>query len=690
MYRRYQSGTLGEDGLACLAAAAEALGERWDYRELRRKFRISNRGLTTDQLLAVAKEMNLQGTPKPLDVDPKGVTRPTIVAWTHGRYVLLVPSRSRRPKIFDPSSGWRSSTTSEIADNASGEMIELSLATPPERHSTFETVRIAKLLRWHPQIRGVLAHVLVMSLFLQAYVVLSPLYLKFLIDDVIARGDNGLLVAAALGFGLLAVFNTVASVLKDIALQTLNNQLSWDMTNRVFGRLLNLPLQWFQGRVFADTLGRLHDVERVRAALSALTGALFDALLAATSLIALWLMSPMILGVAVAGIAFMLLLRIFTIPMGLDLGSQAVVAGVAEQTKRMEAVRAIQTVKALRSEEVIESDWRQHLRRSLKANRRSMIFGTLVGGSLGLVGSAMTIVAIYLGALSIIAGGFTVGMLTAALAYLGQFSQSSNSLFQQLMAWRMSAVQLDRIGDIVLEPEQQARIEEKSNLPKAPFEPASLKVEGLTFRYAPQEPAHLQELHLDVRPGEHVAIVGPSGGGKSTLLKILAGLYRPDGGRVAINGKDIECFGAEEFRRTVGMVMQEDHLLTGTVSENVALFVPEPDRGRIWETLEAVGIDEEVRLLARGIDTPVGDMGASLSGGQRQRLLLARAIFRRPALLLLDEATSHLDPVSEAKVIGTLRDLRMTRITVAHRANVAEAADRVVRLRAGRLVPEPK
>ncbi|MEP7007370.1 MAG: peptidase domain-containing ABC transporter [Sphingomonas bacterium] len=685
--RRYQSGIIGEDGLACLAVAADQLGERWDYRVLRSTFRISSRGLTAAQLLDLGREMNLAGTLRPEGTDVAALVTPAVVIRSDGRFALLAsPMTKGRAQIFDPLFGWRRASLAELQLNLTGEAVEVRLAGAATRHEPPRKVRLSALLRWNSDIRQMVLHVIVISLFLQAYVVASPLYLRYLIDDVIAPGDANLLTLATVGFGLLAVFNTVAAVLRACAIQSLNNQLSWDMTSKVFGRLLTLPLQWFQGRLLADTLGRLQDVEKVRGALASLSSAVFDALLAAVSLLALFWMSPMLTAVALAGIGVLILIRVLSVPAGLDLGGQAVMAGIAEQAKRMEAVRAIQTIKAVRAEEIIESDWRGRLTESLRTSQKSMLFGTVVGALQALVGSAMTMAAIYLGARGILAGTFTVGMLTAILAYLGQFTQSSLALFQQLMSWRMLAVQLDRIGDIILEPSPPRPMPAEPRVVMDGARADRLRAERLTFRYAPTESAHLDQVELDVAAGEHVAIVGPSGCGKSTFLKLLTGLYTPESGQVFLNDRAIETISPAELRRTVGVVMQDDHLLTGTVAENVALFASEADPDRIWESLEAAGLADEVKHLPRGLKTSLGDMGATLSGGQKQRLLIARALYRRPSILVLDEATSHLDPRSEARIIQTLRDLRMTRITVAHRPDVAAAADRVLRLDAGRLV----
>jgi ATP-binding cassette subfamily B protein len=218
-----------------------------------------------------------------------------------------------------------------------------------------------------------------------------------------------------------------------------------------------------------------------------------------------------------------------------------------------------------------------------------------------------------------------------------------------------------------------------------------LRCEQVSFAYGgPGTPLVLREVSFAVRPGEHVAVVGRSGSGKTTLARLLLGLYRPTRGRIWIDGWDLRQLDLAAYRRQVGVVLQEDLLLCGTVRDNIALGDPQPDLERVIEAARQVGADEFIAALPNGYETVVGERGLTLSGGQRQRLSLARALYRQPRLLVLDEATSALDRRTEESVHQGLAAARAgrTTVTIAHSLTTARTADRILVLQGGVLVEQ--
>jgi ATP-binding cassette subfamily B protein RaxB len=172
-------------------------------------------------------------------------------------------------------------------------------------------------------------------------------------------------------------------------------------------------------------------------------------------------------------------------------------------------------------------------------------------------------------------------------------------------------------------------------------------------------------------------MMGPSGGGKTTLVKIMLGLLEPTSGEVLVDGIPLSTIGAQAYREQVGAVMQEDQLLSGSIADNICFFDPAYDQDRMIECARLAGVHDEIMTMPMTYNSLIGDMGSSLSGGQKQRVLLARALYRQPKLLFLDEGTAHLDTEKEAEVHRNLRALSMTRINIAHRPGMSAAADRV-------------
>jgi ATP-binding cassette subfamily B protein RaxB len=502
----------------------------------------------------------------------------------------------------------------------------------------------------------------------------------------VVTGGRDLLTMAALAFGLLCLFNGVATFLRAIVQSNINSLLSWDMGLRVFRHMIRLPLEWFQQRKLADILSRLSGVDQIRNALSSVLSALFDGLLAIALLIAIALLSPVVLWVALISLAINLLVRFIAIPVGHRLNSRAVLAAVGEQGKRMETLRSIQSIKSMAGELARESDWSSRFAEMLQASRDYAIFNLSISAIISTISGIAVIVVIYLSANAVMAGASTIGIMTASIAYLTQFNQSASNVFQQFIYWRMLDVQLERLADVVLEPTEKG-IDQVSMPGEVPLT-GKIELEGVSFRYGPTGPLLFQDLNLKIEAGEHIAIVGASGAGKSTLVKVIVGLYRPTAGTIRMDGQSTDTLGPRRVRSTLGSVMQDDQLLLGSIAENVSFFADRIDVDRVWSCLRAAAVEDDVRGFPMSIDTLVGDMGSTLSGGQKQRVLIARALYRNPKILVMDEATSHLDIGSERTVIEALSQLGITRIVVAHRQETIAAAGRVLRLESGTLVEE--
>jgi ATP-binding cassette subfamily B protein RaxB len=259
-----------------------------------------------------------------------------------------------------------------------------------------------------------------------------------------------------------------------------------------------------------------------------------------------------------------------------------------------------------------------------------------------------------------------------------QFTSRITALLESAITWRLLDVHLERIADIAMHPRE-------IGIDGGGYDgdvEGAVAARGLAFSYAPGEPAVLKHLDLEIAAGEFASITGPSGCGKSTLLKVLTGLYAPNKGEVLIDGRPLAAWNVANLRRQIGVVMQDDQLLQGSIAENIAGFDPHIDMVRVVESARRAHIHQDVSHMPMGYQSLVGDMGSALSGGQKQRLLIARALYRQPRILILDEGTSHLDLETERAVTTALSDLAITRIVVAHRPETVRAASREISLRA--------
>jgi ATP-binding cassette subfamily B protein RaxB len=240
------------------------------------------------------------------------------------------------------------------------------------------------------------------------------------------------------------------------------------------------------------------------------------------------------------------------------------------------------------------------------------------------------------------------------------------------------------LADIVLtEPEPHL----ETGWQTATVEP-SIELRNVRFRYADTEPWVLDGINLKIAAGESLVIVGASGCGKTTLLKILLGLAQPVEGEVLIGGVPLRGLGLRTYRDMIAAVMQDDQLFAGSVADNIAFFASPIEQKRVEACAKLAAVHDDITAMPMAYQTLIGDMGTALSGGQKQRILLARALYKQPRILFLDEATSHLDVARERQVNDAVRRLRLTRVVIAHRPETIAMAKRVIRLDKGRVVQD--
>jgi ATP-binding cassette subfamily B protein RaxB len=263
------------------------------------------------------------------------------------------------------------------------------------------------------------------------------------------------------------------------------------------------------------------------------------------------------------------------------------------------------------------------------------------------------------------------------VSYKRNFTEKAALLIEKVIEFRVLDLHLERLGDIALTPLEPGH--DRLLAYARPIE-GRIELRNLCFRYAETEPFVLENVNLVVEAGQFVTIMGPSGGGKTTLVKIMLGLIEPTGGEILIDGIPLATIGARPYREHVAAVMQEDQLLSGSIADNICFFDSAFDQDRMVECAQLAGVHDEIMAMPMTYNSLIGDMGSSLSGGQKQRVLLARALYRQPKILFLDEGTAHLDVENEKRINESLRRLPMTRVSVAHRPEIMSGADKILRI----------
>lgn len=671
-----------ECGLASLAMIANSHGMDVDLGTLRRRFQPSLRGAALKSLIAIADRLGLTSRAVKLPLDQLGSLHlPAILHWNMNHYVVLEEVRSGKALIHNPEDGSRWMPLDEVSNHFTGVALELRPADDFEPTSRRERLRLSQLWQRITGLKRALVQTLVLSLVMQAFVLASPYYMQVAIDSALPALDRDLVTVLALGFGLFTLINAGAALLRSFVLLSAGTALGYGVSVNVARRLFRLPVSWFQKRHVGDVLSRFQSITPIRQFMTegAVATAL-DGTLAVFTLAVMFFYSPTLTLVALVAFGLYSLVRVVSFADQREAQEEAIMTSGREQSTMIESLRGIVTLRLFNREAQRHALWQTRLTDAMNASVGLARINAWQQTANTLIFGMETITSVWLAIRFVIDGGFSVGMVFAYIAYKTQFLQKGASLIDQVIAFRMLGLHLERLADIALTEQDASFTREQTSHQELV---GHIELRNVKFRYSPTDPLVLNGVDLIIRPGEHVAITGASGGGKSTLAKILLGLVEPDEGEVLVDGVPLARFGHKNFHDQIGAVLQDDSLFAGTLADNIALFDDSPNVKRIRDAATAAALHDEIAVMPMGYETLVGDMGSSLSGGQKQRLLLARALYREPKVLLMDEGTSALDPAREKMVNTAIDKLGITRIVIAHRLETILCASSIYGIQAG-------
>ena len=676
-----------ECGLCSLAMMADYHGYRTDLASLRLRFPISRKGATLESLIRIARALKLDSRPLKLDMHNLPQLRlPCIIHWDMDHFVVLVSISRRKAVVHDPAVGVRSFTMAEFSKHFTGVALELSPATdfsPADQ-------------KLHFTLRGLMGHItglgrgltqiLLLALALETIAITLPFFLQWVIDHTLASADRDLLTTLALGFGLLVFIQAAISAVRGWFVVAISTQLNFQWLGNVFGHMVKLPLEYFEKRHVGNIMSRFGSITTIQKTLTgSFVQAMVDGVMVAGTFGMMLLYSPKLASISLAVVAIYAVMR-WVLFHGLRNATAEQIIHAAKQTTHFfETTSGIQSVRLFDKGEQRRSGWLNILADQFNAELRIHRIRISYETAQTLLFGLDRVVIVWMAAAAVMDGAFTIGMLFAFIAYKDQFSTRLTALIDKIVEFKMLKLHGERVADIVMAQAEASGPNDVDEIDVDRLAP-SIELHGVSFRYAPTEPYVFENVTLKIEAGESVAISGVSGGGKTTLVKVMLGLLSPTQGTVLVSGKPIQQIGLTAYRSMVATVMQEDRLFSGSIAENISFFDPMPEWKRIKECARLAAVAEEIEGMPMGYNTITGDSGVGISGGQKQRILLARALYRKPKILVLDEATSELDVDNEKSVNAAVSSMGLTRIVVAHRPETIYSAARVLTIKDGKLV----
>ncbi|HFI2400222.1 TPA: colicin V export peptidase/ABC transporter CvaB [Escherichia coli] len=666
-----------ECGLACLAMIYGHFGKNIDLIYLRRKFNLSARGATLAGINGIAEQLGMATRALSLELDELRVLKtPCILHWDFSHFVVLVSVKRNRYVLHDPARGIRYISREEMSRYFTGVALEVWPGSEFQSETLQTRISLRSLINSIYGIKRTLAKIFCLSVVIEAINLLMPVGTQLVMDHAIPAGDRGLLTlisAALMFFILLKAATSTLRAWSSLVMSTLIN-VQWQ--SGLFDHLLRLPLAFFERRKLGDIQSRFDSLDTLRATFTtSVIGFIMDSIMVVGVCVMMLLYGGYLTWIVLCFTTIYIFIRLVTYGNYRQISEECLVREARAASYFMETLYGIATVKIQGMVGIRGAHWLNMkidaINSGIKLTRMDLLFG----GINTFVTACDQIVILWLGAGLVIDNQMTIGMFVAFSSFRGQFSERVASLTSFLLQLRIMSLHNERIADIALHEKEEKKPEIEI---VADMGPISLETNGLSYRYDSQSAPIFSALSLSVAPGESVAITGASGAGKTTLMKVLCGLFEPDSGRVLINGIDIRQIGINNYHRMIACVMQDDRLFSGSIRENICGFAEEMDEEWMVECARASHIHDVIMNMPMGYETLIGELGEGLSGGQKQRIFIARALYRKPGILFMDEATSALDSESEHFVNVAIKNMNITRVIIAHRETTLRTVDRVI------------
>ena len=613
---------------------------------------------------------------------------PAILHWEGNHFVVLYQINKKEVKIADPGVGIRKLSRAEFEKGWTNRALLLEYTDQVAENEPSQS----SFKRFFPLIRpytGILIEVLLASLVLSLFGLASPIFMQTIVDQVLVHHDEDLLNLMLVGMVVIALFQMGTSTLRVYLIGYVSARLSIAMLSRFYRHLLSLSMRFFALRRTGDLTTRFRENATIQRLLTGATvSAVLDFIMLFVYLALMFYYNAELTLVMLIFVPLSVGLTLIYTPILKSFSQRAFLARAEQSSVLIDSLHGIDVVKSEAVERATRWQWEGKFTKEIQIGFQRLKMQMLFGGIGSVINLLSSTVILWYGASLVIAGDLSVGQLMAFNALIGNVMGPIMGLIGIWPQVQEARIALDRLNDVYDTQMEDAR-QQGQGLVLKHLE-GRVVFDAVFFRYGvgSDEPYVLNNIDLILEPGQKVAVVGRSGAGKTTLVKLLPRLFDPSEGRVTLDGMDVRDLDPHWLRRQVGMVMQEPFLFSGTIAENIAIGQTDADMDRLLEVSRLSCVHDFVSDMPLGYETKVGEQGVGLSGGQRQRIAIARALYHDPKILIFDEATNALDTDSEQAIQANL-DMFLddrTALIIAHRLSTVRDADAIVVLDKGHIV----
>jgi subfamily B ATP-binding cassette protein HlyB/CyaB len=691
-----QQQSTADCGATCLAMISEYWGKKFSLNYLRELAEIGRSGASLKSLAKAAERMGFQTRPVRASLTPLRNQNPWIAHWQGNHYVAVYRFKNQQVLVADPAAGKRWMSIKSFTENWTGYALILDPTAELYRNHTAEHqgIKLKDFVGIVWPYRAAIAQILLLSLLLQIFGLVTPLFTQVILDQVVVSKSIVTLHVFAIGLLLFSVWRTLLGATRQYLLDYLSNRIDVTLISGFISHALSLPIKFFESRQVGDILTRVQENQKIQAFLTrqAIT-AWLDALMAVVYIGLMIYYNLRLALLVLALIPPIVILTLVATPFLRKVSREVFTESAKQNSSLVEMITGVATVKATAAEREMRWRWEDQLTCMINAKFRGQKLANslqVIGGGINTLGSTALL---WYGAMLVIQDELTIGQFVAFNMMIGSVISPVLSVVGLWDEFQEVLVSIERLDDVFSAQPEESPYKPMLVLPRIQ---GNVKFDNVSFRYAQDEERNtLQNLSFEVQAGETVAIVGRSGSGKSTLVKLLQGFYYPEKGRLTIDGHDIRHISLQSLRVQLGVVPQDCFLFSGTILENITLYKNGNDAASasLEQAIEVAKLAEAhtfIQDMPLGYQTPVGERGTSLSGGQRQRIAIARALLGDPRILVLDEATSSLDTESERRFQQNLARISRDRTAfiIAHRLSTVRNADRILVLDKGILAEQ--
>lgn len=683
-----------ECGAACLAMVLRSYGLFVPLEQLRTECDVSRDGSKASNILKAARGhgMEAKGYKQSLPGLLK-FTMPCIVFWNFNHFVVLEGVSRNKVHINDPGSGPRALSFEEFDQGYTGVVLDFKPG-PNFRKGGKPSNELRGLFRRLASSKTATAFVLLTTLALVIPGLVIPIFSKIFVDEILVQQLDNWVMPLLIGMGVTALLRGGLTWLQQACLARLDTKVAITQASKFFWHVLRLPIGFFDQRFAGDILSRVSANDRVARLLS---GPLATNLASIPTIIFYfavmvsfdWLMAVVGAGLALINVVILRAMnRVREDGSRRMLQDQGKLAGTS-----VAGIQMMETLKSSGQEDDFFSKWSGYQAKYLVSRQEFSFYSTMLNSVPGLVSGLITAVILALGGLRVMDGVLTVGMLVAFQSLMRSFTGPIEQLVMLASSLQEIKGDLARLDDVLGHELDARHAHSEANKLAGIVAPASatarlrgrIELRNVVFGYSRAGKPLIDGLNLTIEPGQRIALIGGSGSGKSTVAKLISGLYQPWEGEILFDGISLLNIPQSSFTQSVATVDQDIFLFDGTLRENVSMWDPTASEKDIVAALRDAEILDVIESRTGRYDSKVDEMGANFSGGQRQRIEIARALVGNPSILILDEATAALDPIVEKEIDDNIRRRGCTSVVVAHRLSTVRDSDEIIVLNFGQV-----